>query len=1065
MNANLPPSPYPGLRAFRPEESLIFCGRGEQRAEVLDLLGDARFLAVVGASGSGKSSLVLAGLVPDIRDGQLIGVDADTVRIVTIQPGLSPFAHLSSAIATEFAADVSVEPILRRGPLGLVQFLDEVEHEAERALIVIVDQFEEIFRFADMTDADLNSEEAGASNRLLDGTENEAQAFVNLLLETSRQARHHVYVLLTMRSDFLPRCDQFTGLPEAISRSQFLTPRLKRAELELTITRPLAYYGAQLQPELVNLILNQISTEQDQLPRMEHTLARMWERRTIPPDGGVVTLTIADYNAVGGLAAALNNHGDSLCAELAQKSPLIDLAAVERFFRAMAHHVSANVPPVRRPVRLSQIVAETGLPLEVVRQIADAFRAEGTHLLMPPVTRIAELKADNFVDISHESLLRQWRRLKGWLDKEWQQRRMAGELVTAMEDWSKEMDRPSKRAFAKFFDWKDAGQAIATRLHRDAEPVFFSKKAPATLPAWAKRYGIDWQRLAGFCEKAFQWKKMTAVLSKAGLGLAVLSGLLIYALIFAVYKSNQAANALAEEKVAKGKAQAAEAKATSALYDAKLAKEIAEARYQDALNSAVDERNNSTSQSEALQKLIAATETLSSTPASVAQAQKQIAQVLSSEALQGFAPISAAPDAGPETPPTAGEHAATFQKAQVFNVDYLETIGGPKVAFLDHRDGLMLIVGGSNSRTTLLWNLSGENGDEFVFPFESRRLRSSADYKTVTSITPPLERVISGPGVSKEPAKNSKDSPARLVVHVGGKNEYRISPPSSEKPGASIFLQADRQSASFSRDYTMLATSDIEGRVYLWDVRFAPEKIPPPVILLGHKKAVSALRWAPGDNYLVTGGEDGVPIVWQSPAARLNSGANALPYILPNHPGGVTDIAISPDGKRVATTGADRGVRVFPIAPTIRGTAREWGGPNDQHGKGGDLALLSPNDVTSDVFKPYFLPTQPPGTTGMITRLNPETFYANARWDYSITPRSVLRRTKVRIRKLTADGKASEIFVDAQAVDWGPPAFTGFACDVSPAVIKTLNLSATDKVELEVLLLEARQGNEPRAKK
>ena len=643
---------------------------------------------------------------------------------------------------------------------------------------------------------------------------------------------------------------------------------------------------------------------------------------------------------------------------------------------------------------------------------------------------------------------------------------MAGELVVAMDDWKKELPRPSQRAFAKFLDWKDAGEAIATRLYRDAEPVFFAKNSPATLPAWAKRYSIDWQSLAAFCEKAFQWKKVTAVLSKAGIGITVLSGLLIYALIFAVYKNNQANEALADEAKAKLKAQAAEAKAKDALYDAKLAKEIAEARYQDALNSAVDERNNSTSQSKALQDLIGATKTIS---ASSAQAQAEIAKVLSSEALQGFAPIGAAPAAGPETPPTASEHAATFQSAQVFNVDFLEILGGPKVAFLDHRDGLMLIVGGPNAGTTLLWNLSAEQGDEFVFPFESRRLRSSADYKTVTSITPPDERVISAPGLWKESPQNAKASPAKLVVYPvspRGKTEYRIaSPEFDEKMAASIFHQAAVQSTSFSRDYTMLATSDVEGRVYLWDTQNPQQKVRTPVILLGHKKAATALRWAPGDAYLVTGGEDGVPIVWQAPAERLNSSMNALPYILPTHPGGVTDIAISPDGKRVATTGADLVVRVFPIAPTVRGTAREWGGPNDLHGKGGDLALLSQNDVGSDVFKSYFLPAQPPGTVGLIKRLNPDTFYVNARWDYSITPRSVLRRTKVRIRKLDANGKASEVFVDAQAVDWGPPASTGFACDVSPAVVKKLNLSATDKVELEVLLLDARQGSETKAKK
>ena len=389
----------------------------------------------------------------------------------------------------------------------------------------------------------------------------------------------------------------------------------------------------------------------------------------------------------------------------------------------------------------------------------------------------------------------------------------------------------------------------------------------------------------------------------------------------------------------------------------------------------------------------------------------------------------------------------------------------PKVAFLDHADGLMLIVGGQGASTTLVWNLVGGAGDENVFAFESPRLRSSADYKTVSSIIGERERVISGPGVFKEVPRNAKSSPARLIANPGEKNEYRIVSPGNEKVFTSIIHQAEVQVASFCRDYTMLATSDAEGRVYLWDVRYAPEKIPPPVILSGHKKPVSALRWAPGDRFLVTAGEEGVPIIWQSPLGRLNAGVNDLPYILPTHPGGVTDIAISPDGKRVATTGADRMVRVFPISPTVRGTVREWGGPKDEHGKGGDLALLSPNDVTSDAFKQYFLPAQPAGATGLIKRLNPDSFYVNARWDYSITPRSVLRRTKVRIRKLGADGKPSQEYIEAQAVDWGPPASTGFACDVSPAVMKKLNLSASDKVELEVPLWEARQSNEPRTKK
>ena len=1070
-SANLPlRAPYPGLRAFRGEEASVFCGRAQHRLEILDALADSRFLAVVGASGSGKSSLVLAGVLPDISSGHLIGVNPRTVQVVSMQPGSQPFKNLADALGEKFPDGIGAESFLRRGPLGVVQFLDLLPSEFLGALVIVVDQFEEIFRFSERREDDVMRELGGDGSPMLDGTLNESQAFVNLLIETSKQSDYPVYVMLTMRSEFLSNCDRFSGLPEAISRSQFLTPRLNRDQLEQAITRPLANFNAAIQPELVNMILNRISTEQDQLPRMQHALARMWEVAQAADDGKL-TLTVAHFEAVGGLSNALNNHGDSLCDDLGKQG--VPLASIEQFFRATAHHVTASIAPVRRPVKLGQIVAETGLAFSVVQSIANAFRAEGAHLLMPPTTKLATLGAENFVDISHESLLRQWRRLKSWMEKEWQQRKMAGELVEAMVSWKEATANNSRKPFSKFTQGWSAGEAVATRLYRDEGSRRFTEESSGPMAAWAGRYGIHWKELAAFCKVSFGWKKRLDASMLMGAALLLVLGLLVWVSIFAGYSAArakaEAKRATEQEKIAVKQqriANAETAKAVASNKEMMRANEEAQENLRNAVKALSEKDADLVSQraviSSISQKIDTAYEKAMGNSPEAAEKLKELSGAV---AVQGFAQTGV-PQSSPDNSLPPVEPAGAFPSTVVLESGFPEAASKPKVAFLIHPDGLMLLAGAAGSPRTLLWNLTGGNGEKVAFDFESTRLKSVEDGKRVYSVGGAGKRLILGPN-TVEPASETADdgAPARFAFRtdIGKPLELRISPFGADAPVSVLNHQTAVQPLrSLSRDGTMLATTDSEGRVYLWNMKYAPGKVPPPVILSGHKVPPSVLRWAPEDKFLLTAGDEGVPIVWQSPRARIDSRYNELPYVLPSHAGGVTDVAISPDLRRIATTGGDRIIRVFPIAPSIRGTAREWGGPDDKWGKGGDLALLSANDLNSEAFGMYFLPAQPPGTTGLIKRLNPDSFYVNSRWNYAITPRSVLRRTMVRIWKLDASGKPVGKPVEAQAVDWGPPASEGFACDVSPAVIKALNLAPADRVELEIPLLEVRRSDRTR---
>ena len=193
---------------------------------------------------------------------------------------------------------------LRRGPLGLVQVLGESHLHAAENLLLVVDQFEEIFRFPTREDR-----ERDAADKKVD--RDEADAFVALLLATPLQDKRRVYIVLTMRSDFLGDCAVFAGLPEALNDSQFLTPRLTLDQRREAIEGPAQVFGGRVQPELVTRLLNDMGSGPDQLPLMQHALMRLWNRGRRPEsDGAEVVLTLDDYEKIGSLTDALSQHAD-----------------------------------------------------------------------------------------------------------------------------------------------------------------------------------------------------------------------------------------------------------------------------------------------------------------------------------------------------------------------------------------------------------------------------------------------------------------------------------------------------------------------------------------------------------------------------------------------------------------------------------------------------------------------------------------------------------------------------------------------------------------------------------
>ncbi len=516
-------NPFPGLRPFGEDEEHLFFGREGQADELLKRLGKKQFLAIVGTSGSGKSSLVRAGLLPALYSGFLKQA-SHRWRVAVLRPGNAPIHHLAVALndpnvfgieATDanhneiIIRTAITESVLRRGRQGLVEVAQQARMAPGESLLVVIDQFEELFRFKAQIDAhptllqvDEQSPkppaESAATSEPSPATaaafyrqqeaENEAAAFVKLLIaavnhddsqddvdDNQRVGRINlsltdsvpIYVVITMRSDFLGDCAQFRGLPEVLNDSQYLIPRLTRDQLHDAIEGPVVVNGGQITPRLVNHLLNETGDNPDQLPILQHALMRTWDSWDTTNHSVALAqrppIDIADYEAesVGGMALALSYHADQIYRSLPS-----DRARhiAEILFRCLTER-SADNREIRRPTPLQEICAVAEATETEVVEVIDAFRAEGRTFLTPFE---GDIHGTTVIDISHESLMRNWQRLKKWVNNEAKSAQFYQLLANAAE----------RHAERKASYWRDPELTAGLKWRDKQQP-----KA-----AWAKRY-------------------------------------------------------------------------------------------------------------------------------------------------------------------------------------------------------------------------------------------------------------------------------------------------------------------------------------------------------------------------------------------------------------------------------------------------------------------------------------------------------------------------------------------------------------------------------------------------
>jgi tetratricopeptide (TPR) repeat protein/energy-coupling factor transporter ATP-binding protein EcfA2 len=460
-------NPFPGLRPFEPNEDHLFFGREKEIDDLLRRLRAGRFLAIIGTSGCGKSSLVRSGLIPSLGGGAMSDTSSDW-KIALMRPGEDPLRHLAHALNAPEALGprekdphnaVLLEATLRRGTRGLVEVVRQARIEKGANALVVVDQFEELFRFK--------------RNTQVENARDESAAFVKILLEAAGQRDFPIYVVLTMRSDFIGDCMEFTGLPEAVNDGLYLVPRMSRDEVRLAITGPVAVGGGKISQRLVLRLLNDFGDDLNQLPVLQHALMRTWDhwQARVPKTDAI---DIDDYEAIGTIKQALSIHAEEAYEEAGTPERQ---RIVEKIFKGLTDTFS-DPRGIRRPTSMRELTAIAEAPAAEVQSVIELFRRPGRSFLTPGPD--VPLEDQTIVDVSHESLMRCWQRLKTWAEEE----RRSAEVYSRLSAAARWHEEGSAGL------WRNPELEIALRWREKNRPT----------QAWAQRFNQIFPLALNFLE-------------------------------------------------------------------------------------------------------------------------------------------------------------------------------------------------------------------------------------------------------------------------------------------------------------------------------------------------------------------------------------------------------------------------------------------------------------------------------------------------------------------------------------------------------------------------------------
>jgi WD40 repeat protein/DNA-binding SARP family transcriptional activator len=832
------PNPYKGLRAFDEPDAEDFFGRDGLVDEVLARLAGSgprgRLILVVGGSGSGKSSLVRAGVLPPVRRGAIEG--SERWFVVAMVPGASPFKELaesfrrvavveSDGLAEELAATVQgVDRVLRR----------IVPEGGE--LLLVVDQLEELFTLAD---------------------DREQRAFLDGLTHALSVADSRLRVVATLRADFYDRPLRFERFGSTVGDATVPIAAMSAAELEAAIVGPAERVGGSVEPALVAELVGAVLHEPAALPSLQFTLYELAERS---PDGN---LTLASYRELGGVDAAIAARAEELYCSLDDQAR----DGVRRLFERLVVVGTEGEPTRRRALRSELADVLDGLSDEPADVIEVWAQARLLTLDRHPESR------EPTVEVAHEALLREWPRLRGWLETDREEIVALGQLREAAASWI-ELDR-------------DAG-ALYRGARLDAALEVTEARARALPPPerdflGASRAGRDRER-----QRETEHLRRTARANRRlRAQLVALAVALVVALVVGSVAVHQRGRARSEGRVATARELAAAAVA----------------------NLDVDPERS------VLLALAAVDRTGSGNGSVLPEAEEALHRaVTASRIVLRFPGVGGALDWSPD-----GTIFVTEGPEDSGMVDIRDARTGESVRSFPGHDIDINEVAFNHDGTMVA--TVGDDG--------AARIWDPTTREEVHAIEVPEDEEVWGPSFSPDGSLFAAAWPGEGVVRVVHLASGRIvreihSVPgafntsfdpsgtrivvSSQQPRAVVLdlesgdellglegHQLELSDVAWSPDGTAIATSSLDGSARIFDARTGRQRF----ALLGHLGSIVSVAWSPDSTRVVTASRDGTAKVWL--VTERGGPRELVTLSAQDTRNGVAGVAFSPDGRQVMT--------------------------------------------------------------------------------------------------------------------------------------------------------------------
>ena len=852
-------NPYKGLRAFGEGDAQDFFGREALTQQLLVRLGEsgelARFLAIVGPSGSGKSSVVKAGLIPALRRGALPG--SENWFILEMTPGSHPLEELEAALLrVAVNPPASLIEQFHRDSRGLIRAARRsLPDDPNIDLVLVIDQFEEVFTLLQ--------------------DEKERLRFLGLLVAAALDEHSRIRIVITLRADFIDRPLGYMDFGELLRQRMEIVLPLTPDEMERAIVSPADRVGLILEPGLLTTILHDLGDQPGTLPLLQYALTELFEKREDS------TLTKSAYQNIGGVLGALGRRAEEIFTSLDQSGQAI---AKQLFLRLVTLGEGAEDTRRRALIFELESLQLTG-PIDA-RNFSQLFNAT-----LNAFGRARLLSFDRdpgtrgpTVEVAHEAILREWTRLRDWLSESRAAVRLQRQLTTAVSEWE---DAHRDESFlltgaklAQYEGWMVNSPVALTQRETDyLKASIASREKHVAEEAARHKLELETAQKLAETEKAraeeqihsVKGLRQRAVLLAGALALALIAA--IFAGVFANRNGTLAIQNASIASTAQAEAQNRATAEANALQQQKVAQQqavIARARELSAAsltNLSVDPERS------ILLALQAVNETYAVAHTVLPEAEDALHRaVLASRArltLSGHTAQVVAVAYSPD-----GTRLATASQDGTAKV--WDAVTGKLL--------LTLREGHTNAVNGLAYSPDGRriataNGDNTAQVFDAetgRVLLTLVGHAAVGSVaySPDGKRIVT----------SSRDNAVKMWDAATGKELFTL-PQDSQKDYV--------EDVAFSPDGKKFATASDDHTAKVWDAVTGKELLK----LAGHTDAVVGVAFSPNGAQLATVSYDNNAKVWDA--------ATGVQQLSLNLSGQGLGIAFSADGSRLATTGLD----------------------------------------------------------------------------------------------------------------------------------------------------------------